>query len=73
MMLDEMTKDDSNSKICRGLCLPNDGMWLEGPTETPIVPTKQNKIAKELSKQFHERRNILATHLYVWRRTQCKK
>jgi len=68
MMLDEMTKDDANSKIGRGCCLPNDGMWLEGATEMTVVDTKRlNKQARQLSMKFHSRRKILATHLHIWR------
>ena len=46
LMLDEMTKDDANSKIGHGICLPNDGIWLGVPTATPhhrVV--KNNKVA----------------------------
>ena len=66
LMLDEMTKDDANSKIGRGICLPNDGIWLDGPTATSQLGIKDNKIAKELSIKFHEHRKILATHLKTW-------
>jgi hypothetical protein len=66
--LDEMTKDDANSKIGRGICLPNDGIWLEVPTATSHHRViKDNKVKKELSMKFHERRKILAIHLRKWR------
>ncbi len=67
MMLDEMTKDDSNSKISRGICLPNDGVWLQGPTQPPVISASSSNKAKELVIQFHERRNKLSTHLKLWR------
>jgi len=73
MMLDEMTKDDSNSKIGRGICLPNDGMWLDGPSATQHTKTKMSKKEKEERMNFHDRRLILATHLRVWRTVSSKK
>ena len=65
MMLDEMTKDDANSKIGHGFCLPNDEIWLDGHT----APTEydNSKQRKKLSNEFHTQRDILATHLHVWR------
>ena len=68
-MLDEMTKDDANSKIGRGICLPKDGIWLDVPTETlhRVIQIQNNMVAKELSIKFHERRKILITHLKKWR------
>jgi hypothetical protein len=68
MMLDEMMKDDSKSKIGRGVCLPNDGIWLAGHTPKPVISTISSNKTKELSIKFHERRSILATHLNVWQR-----
>lgn len=73
MMLDEMTKDDSNSKIGRGICLPNDGMWLDGPTATQHTKMQRNKKEKEERMKFHDRRLILARHLRVWRTVSSKK
>jgi hypothetical protein len=73
MMLDEMTKDDSKSKIGRGICLPNEGMWLAGHTAMPVEELTLNKKEKrELSIQFHERRELLTTHLNLWRRVSKK-
>lgn len=66
MMLDEMTKDDANSKIGHGICLGNDGIWLDG--HTTLSDYDNSKQNKKLSKEFNDRRNNLATHLHVWRR-----
>ena len=67
MMLDEMSKDDANSKIGRGICLPNDGMWLDVSTTNSQGVINNKKVAKELSRIFHERRTKLARHLHQWR------
>ncbi len=51
--------------------MPNDAMWLEGPTvaEAPVGNcTKQDK---EWSLEFNWRRNILADHVHVWKH-KCK-
>ena len=69
MMLDEMTQDDANSKISRGISLPNDGVWLQGHTEQPVISASSSKKAKELAIQFHERRNKLSTHLKLCRQS----
>ncbi|MFM8622630.1 MAG: transposase family protein [Holophagaceae bacterium] len=65
MMLDEMTKEDANSTIRRGICLPNDGIWLDG--HTTLNEYDNSKENQKLSKEFNKRRDNLATHLHVWR------
>jgi hypothetical protein len=71
MMLDEMIREDPPPRIGRGCCMPNDGVWLEGPTELEIVDDPTNRILNVLKLKFHQRRNILAHHLWVWK-SKCK-
>jgi hypothetical protein len=69
MMLDEMTKDDANSKIGRGICLPNDCIWLDVSTTNShgvLGVINNKKVAAKLSRTFHERRTKLARHLQQW-------
>jgi hypothetical protein len=66
MMLSEMVRDDTASRLHRGQHLANDGMWLEGPTEmSESVPG--NEDTRKLKQEFDRRRTLLAHHLKVWR------
>ena len=69
MMLDEMVREEPPPRVGRGHCMPNDGMWLDGPTENPVEIL--NASATTLKLKFHRRRNILAHHLWVWK-SKCK-
>ena len=72
MMLDEMVREEPPPRIGRGCCMPNDGVWLEGPTEPPILSDDNTSRRFTLMKlMFHRRRNILAHHLWVWK-SKCK-
>jgi hypothetical protein len=71
MMLDEMVREDPPPKIGRGCCMPNEGTWLEGPTETALDDSLSNREANARKLHFHRRRNILAHHLWVWK-SKCK-
>ncbi len=69
MMLEEMIREEPAPRIGRGCCMPNDGMWLEGPTEEPVENI--NASATTLKMKCHRQRNILAHHLWVWK-SRCK-
>ncbi len=71
MMLDEMVREEPPPRLGRGCQMPNDGIWLEGPTE--LLPSNENtsKTFTMLKLQFHRRRNLLAHHLWVWK-SKCK-
>ena len=71
MMLDEMVREEPPPRLGRGCQMPNDGIWLEGPTE--LLPSNENtsKTFTMLKLQLHRRRNILAHHLWVWK-SKCK-
>ena len=70
MMLDEMTREELPPKIGHGCCMPNDGVWLEGPTELG-VEQHVSKTTNLLKLNFHQQRNLLAHHLWVWK-SKCK-
>ena len=70
MMLDEMIREEPPPRIGRGCCMPNDGVWLEGPTELG-VEQHVSKTTNLLKLNFHRRRNLLAHHLWVWK-SKCK-
>ena len=65
MMLGEMVREDKPPRLQRGVRLPNNGMWLEGPSEEQTDPEKKN--AAQLKEAFDERRMQLCHHLIVWR------
>lgn len=69
MMLDEMVREPPTNRIGRGCRMPNDGMWLAGPTEPD--QKKLNRLDKKLRSQFDARRTLLAHHLRVWKE-KCK-
>jgi len=71
MMLDEMVREEPPPRLGRGCQMPNDGIWLEGPTE--LLPSNENtsKTFTMLKLQFNRRRNLLAHHLWVWK-SKCK-
>ena len=70
MMLDEMDREEVQ-RICRGSPMPNDGMWISGPSD-PIQSNsdgnkKEKEINKLLSMEFHRRRDLLADHIRIWK------
>ena len=65
MMLGEMVREDKPPCLQRGVRLPNDGMWLEGPSEEQS--DSENKNAAELKEAFDERRMQLCHHFRVWK------
>ncbi len=65
MMLVEMLREDKPPRLRRGVCLANDGMWLEGPSEEQSDSDKTN--AAELKEAFDERRMQLCHHFRVWK------
>ena len=69
MMLDEMQREEPPPRVGRGCRMPNDGIWLEGPTE--ILASNGSNRLTILKLQFHRRRNLLAHHLWVWK-SKCK-
>jgi hypothetical protein len=71
MMLDEMIREEPPPRIGRGCCMPNDGIWLEGPTESYIVDDHSDRGLTMLKLKFHRRRNMLAHHVWVWK-SKCK-
>ena len=70
MMLDEMVREEPQPRVGRGCQMPNDGIWLEGPTELSSNENTSRKFTM-LKLQFHRRRNLLAHHLWVWK-SKCK-
>ena len=64
-----MVREPPATQVSRGCCMPNDGVWLEGPTEELILNV--NASTSMLKMKFHWRRNILAHHLWVWK-SKCK-
>jgi hypothetical protein len=70
MMLDEMVREPPATRVGRGCCMPNDGVWLEGPTEDVVLNVNAST-TNVLKMKFHRRRNILAHHLWVWK-SKCK-
>ena len=71
MMLDEMVREEPPPRVGRGCQMPNDGIWLEGPTELPPLNENTSRKFTMLKLQFHRRRNVLAHHLWVWK-SKCK-
>ena len=69
MMLDEMVREPPPPRVGRGCCMPNNGVWLEGPTDD--VDGNVNASTTNLKMKFHRRRNILAHNLWVWK-SKCK-
>jgi hypothetical protein len=67
MMLGEMVREDKPPRLHRGVRLPNDGMWLEGPSEEESYSEDRNKNAAELKNAFDERRMQLCHHFRVWK------
>ena len=65
MMLVEMLREDKPRRLRRGVCLANDGMWLESPSEEQS--DSGNKNGAELKHAFDERRMQLCHHLRVWK------
>ncbi len=65
MMLREMVREDKPPRLQRGVRLPNDGMWLDSPSEEQTDPETKN--AAQLKEVFDERRMQLCHHLIVWR------
>jgi hypothetical protein len=65
MMLGEMKREKMPTRLQRGVRLPNDGMWLEGPSEEQS--DSGNKNGAELKHAFDERRMQLCHHLRVWK------
>ena len=66
MMLSEMVRDDTASRLHRGQHLANDGMWLEGPTEM-TQSVAGNEDTRKPKEEFYCCRTLLAHHLKVWR------
>jgi hypothetical protein len=52
-MLDEMVWEDPPTKIGLGCCMPNKGMWLEGPTESPFDDSLINRETNMYKLHFH--------------------
>ncbi len=51
--------------------MPEDGLWLDRPTELSVDDINlRDEDAKQLRREFHRRRNLLATHVNVWKH-QC--
>jgi hypothetical protein len=72
MMLDEMVREPPPPRVGRGCRMPNDGMWLDGPTELSVEDMyPQSADGKKERAEFHRRRNILATHIVHWK-VKCK-
>ena len=71
MMLDKMEREEAPPRIGRGCHMPYDGMWLEGPSAVGPTTGKRTQQDKEMSMDFHRRRNILADHIRVWK-SKCK-
>jgi hypothetical protein len=72
MMLDEMVREPAPPRVGRGCCMPDDGIWLDGPTELSMEDMNpKNAQDKKLRVEFHRRRNILATHIAQWK-VKCK-
>ena len=67
MMLGEMMRENMPPRLQRGVRLPNDGMWLEGPSEEEHQSDSGERNAAELKHAFDERRMHLCHHLRVWR------
>jgi hypothetical protein len=65
MMLDKMVREDKPYRLQRGMCLANDGIWLEGPSEEQS--DSGNKNVAELKEAFDALRMQLCHHLRVWR------
>ena len=54
MMLSEMVREGKPPRLQRGVHLASDGIWLEGPSETP--PTEMTHNAAKLKDAFDQRR-----------------
>ena len=67
MMLGEMMRENMPPRLQRGVRLPNDGMWLEGPSEEEHQSDSGERNAAELKHAFDERRMHLCHHLRVWK------
>jgi len=65
MMLSEMVREGKPPRVQRGVHLASDGMWLEGPSETP--PPERTYNAAKLKDAFDQRRELLCHHVRVWR------
>ncbi len=50
-----------------GVRLPNDGMWLEGPSESEEQSDSGDKNGAELKHAFDEQRIQNCHHLLVWK------
>ena len=57
----------SNIRVGRGVPIGDDGIWLDGHTTNHSTDTSD----LALSKQFAERRSLLAKHLYVFRQKRA--
>jgi hypothetical protein len=67
MMLDEMKREPPPERLGRGCQMPNSGMWLAGPTElTNEERNVTSRIEKQIRNKFHQRRNLLAKHIWWW-------
>ena len=66
MMLGEMMRENMPTRLQRGVRFPNDGMWLEGPSEEHQSDSGARNAA-ELKHAFDERRMQLCHHLRVWK------
>ena len=52
--------------------MPEDGLWLDGPTELSIDDVNpKDADAQQIRREFHRRRNLLATHVYMWKQ-KCR-
>ena len=61
MMLSEMVREGKPPQLQRGVHLASDGIWLEGPSETP--PTEMTHDAAKVKDAFDQRRELLCHHV----------
>jgi hypothetical protein len=72
MMLDEMVREPPPPRVGRGCCMPQDGIWLDGPTVLNVEDMyPRTADGKKERAEFHRRRNILTMHIVHWK-IKCK-